>query len=89
MNIHETSFGPRLHDAETKIAVHEAVCSERYQQITKSILELRDAQADGLARLREEMAERWGKQETMLKIMITVIMVATAALELARKFVNW
>lgn len=86
---HDSSFGPRLHEVETAQAVHEAVCSERYKQITESILALRDAQQQGLSILRAEMAERWGKQETLLKMMIGFIMLTTAAVELARKFIGW
>lgn len=89
MNMHDSSFGPRLHEVETAQAVHEAVCAERYKQITESILALRDAQQQGLSTLRAEMAERWGKQEVLLKTMIGFIMFATAALEMARKFFGW
>ena len=89
MSVQDSSFGPRLHEVETAQAVHEAVCSERYKQITESILALRDTQQQGLATLRAEMAERWGRQEVLLKTMIGIMMAVTAAVELARKFIGW
>jgi uncharacterized coiled-coil protein SlyX len=89
MNLQDSSFGPRLHEVETAQAVHEAVCSERYKQITESILALRDAQQKGLADLRTEMAERWVKQEQMMQKMIMVIITVAAVAEGLRKFLNW
>lgn len=32
------SFGPRLSDVEQKMAVHEAVCAERYKALDLKIL---------------------------------------------------
>ena len=75
---HDSSFGPRLHEVETAQAVHEAVCSERYNRINESL----DA-------IRKELADQWGKQQLMMNRMMGLILFITAAVELARKFLNW
>ena len=63
---------------ETKFFVHEAVCAERYNRINESL----DA-------IRKELADQWGKQQLMMNRMMGLILFITAAVELARKFLNW
>jgi hypothetical protein len=51
-----SSLGPRVNAVEKELAVHEAVCSERYKQII-----------DTIAAARLEAAERATRLETILK----------------------
>ena len=74
----ESSLGGRLNEVERLQAVHEAVCAERYNRINES-----------LEAIRKELADQWGKQQLMMNRMMGLILFITAAVELARKFLNW
>ena len=96
MNIHETSFGPRMNDAEQKIAIlyerhdnHEKVCADRYKDIKETVTAIRESQKEAIATFREEMAKQWSNQEKMMQKMIAVIVTVAAVAEALRKFLNW
>lgn len=96
MNIQETSFGPRMNDAEQKIAIlferhenHERVCADRYKDIKETITAIRETQKEAILTFRDEMAKQWSNQEKMMQKMIAVIVTVAAAAEALRKFLNW
>jgi len=64
-----SSLGPRVNKVEKELAVHEAVCAERYKQIIDTI---------ALARL--EAAERAARLETLLKAVATGLAAVATAL---------
>ena len=96
MNIHETSFGPRMNDAEQKIAIlyerhdnHEKVCADRYKDIKETVTAIRESQKEAIATFRDEMAKQWSNQEKMMQKMIAVIVTVAAVAEALRKILNW
>jgi hypothetical protein len=70
-----SSIGPRLNEVEKDLAVHEAVCSERYQHITGN-----------LEALRIELAARAARQEVLLKAITALLIALTGLLEVARRW---
>ena len=96
MNLHETSFGPRMNDAEQKIAIlferhenHERVCADRYKDIKETVTAIRESQKEAIATFRDEMAKQWANQEKMMQKMIMAIITVAAVAEGLRKFLNW
>jgi hypothetical protein len=96
MNLHDSSFGPRMNDAEQKIAIlferhdnHERVCADRYKEIKESISAIRETQKEAILTFRNEMARQWANQEKMMQKMIGVIIAVAAVAEALRKFLNW
>ena len=96
MNLHDSSFGPRMNDAEQKIAIlyerhdnHERVCADRYKDIKDSISVIRETQKEAILTFRDEMARQWANQEKMMQKMIAVIITVAAVAEALRKFLNW
>jgi hypothetical protein len=93
---HDSSFGPRMNDAEQKIAIlferhdnHERVCADRYKDIKDSISAIRETQKEAITTFRDEMARQWANQEKMMQKMIMVIITVAAVAEALRKFLNW
>ena len=70
-----SSLGPRLNEVEKDLAVHEAVCAERYQHITGN-----------LEALRIELAARAARQEILLKAITALLIALTGLLEVARRW---
>jgi hypothetical protein len=70
-----SSIGPRLNEVEKDLAVHEAVCAERYQHITGN-----------LGALRIELAARAARQEVLLKAITALLIALTGLLEVARRW---
>jgi hypothetical protein len=70
-----SSIGPRLNEVEKDLAVHEAVCAERYQHITGN-----------LEALRIELAARAARQEILLKAITALLIALTGLLEVARRW---
>ena len=70
-----SSIGPRLNEVEKELAVHEAVCAERYQHITGN-----------LEALRIELAARAARQEVLLKAITALLIALTGLLEIARRW---
>jgi hypothetical protein len=70
-----SSIGPRLNEVEKDLAVHEAVCAERYQHITGN-----------LEALRIELAARAARQEVLLKAITALLIALTGLLEVARRW---
>jgi hypothetical protein len=70
-----SSLGPRLNEVEKELAVHEAVCAERYQHITGN-----------LEALRIELAARAARQEVLLKAITALLIALTGLLEVARRW---
>jgi hypothetical protein len=70
-----SSLGPRLNEVEKELAVHEAVCAERYQHITGN-----------LEALRIELAARAARQEILLKAITALLIALTGLLEVARRW---
>ena len=96
MNLQETSFGPRMNDAEQKLAIlferhhnHEKVCADRYKDIKDTVIAIRESQKEAIATFRNEMAKQWSNQEKMMQKMIAVIVTVAAVAEALRKFLNW
>ena len=96
MNLHETSFGPRMNEAEQKIAIlyerhdnHEKVCADRYKDIKETVVAIRESQKEAIRTFRDEMARQWSNQEKMMQKMISVIITVAAVAEALRKFLNW
>lgn len=96
MNLHETSFGPRMNEAEQKIAIlyerhdnHEKVCADRYKDIKETVVAIRESQKEAIRTFRDEMARQWSNQEKMMQKMIAVIITVAAVAEALRKFLNW
>ena len=96
MNLHETSFGPRMNEAEQKIAIlyerhdnHEKVCADRYKDIKETVGAIRESQKEAIRTFRDEMARQWSNQEKMMQKMIAVIITVAAVAEAFRKFLNW
>ena len=96
MNLQETSFGPRMNDAEQKLAIlferhdnHERVCADRYKDIKETVIAIRESQKEAIATFRDEMAKQWSNQEKMMQKMIGVIVLVAAVAEALRKFLNW
>lgn len=92
----ESSIGPRMNEAEQKIAIlferhdnHEKVCADRYRDIKETVIAIRESQRESIATFREEMARQWSNQEKMMQKMIAVIITVAAVAEAIRKFVNW
>lgn len=73
----QSSLGPRLNEVEKELAVHEAVCAERYHHITGNL----DA-------LRIESATRAARQEMLLKVITGLLISITGLLEVARRWFN-
>jgi hypothetical protein len=74
-----SSLGPRVNAVEKELAVHEAVCSERYKQIIDTI---------ALARL--EAAERAARLETLLKAVASGLAAVALAvvIELVKRWIT-
>ena len=70
-----SSIGPRVNLLEKDLAVHEAVCAERYQQINS-----------GISSLRVEIAERAARQENLVRGVTALLIAITALAEIARRW---
>ena len=73
------SVAPRVHAIEKEFAVHEAVCSERYNQIIATI-----------AAARLEAAERAARLETLLRAVAAGLATVAIALvvELVKRWIT-
>jgi hypothetical protein len=82
-------LGERVGEAEKSIAVHEAVCAERYQSFIAQITNLRTESIAQITSLRTESASRAVRQETLIKMWTigigTVVGTAMLVLEFWRR----
>ncbi len=78
MSESQPTIGPRLNDVERRIAVHEAVCEERYKGIN-----------EGIAQIRIDLAQRGVKMEGLVRAWAIVITAFVMAFQMLVSFVKF